>query len=138
VQHGVGAAVDEEHRSDDRRRGGGEQEADRGGHLLRPPGAAELKHLQLAGTKGFDELKSRTLAYLKDNPGSDLVIGEQADYIILSESEPLTRPPLDRLVTDRPLPLFPPGQSSDGRHLWGMRLGWLTSVSGDMKRRMKR
>lgn len=77
-------------------------------HMHLFAGAAELKHLQLAGTQGFDELKFRTLAYLKDNPGSDLVIGEQADYIIISESEPLTRHHLDRIVKDRPLIVFSP------------------------------
>jgi predicted amidohydrolase YtcJ len=45
-------------------------------------GAAELEHLQLFGTRGFAELKARIEAYIRANPGDDLIIGEQADYII--------------------------------------------------------
>ena len=78
------------------------------GHMHLFAGAAELSHLQLFGTRGFDELKARTEAYLRANPGDDLIIGEQADYIILGEHEPLTRQHLDRIVKDRPILVFSP------------------------------
>lgn len=71
-------------------------------------GAAELSHLQLTGVRGFEELKAKTVDYLRANPGDGLVIGEQADYIIISESEPLTRHHLDRISTERPLMVYSP------------------------------
>ena len=78
------------------------------GHMHLFAGAAELSHLQLFGTRGFDELKARTEAYMRANPGDDLIIGEQADYVILGENEPLTRHHLDRIVKDRPILVFSP------------------------------
>jgi len=78
------------------------------GHMHLFAGAAELSHLQLFGTRGFDELKARTEAYLRQNPGDDLVIGEQADYVIIGEHEPLSRHHLDRIVRDRPILVFSP------------------------------
>ena len=78
------------------------------GHMHLFAGAAELEHLQLFGTRGFEELKARMLAYVAAHPGDDLIIGEQADYIILSEHEPLTRHHIDRIVSDRPVLLFSP------------------------------
>ncbi|MCA3560429.1 MAG: amidohydrolase [Aestuariivirga sp.] len=78
------------------------------GHMHLFAGAAELSHLQLFGTRGFDELKARTEAYMRQNPGDDLIIGEQADYVIIGEHEPLSRQHLDRIVKDRPILLFSP------------------------------
>ena len=63
------------------------------GHMHLFAGAAELSHLQLYGTRGFAALKARTEAYIRQNPGDDLIIGEQADYVILGEDEPLSPPP---------------------------------------------
>ena len=78
------------------------------GHMHLFAGAAELSHLDLTGTRGFDELKARTEAYLRSNPGDDLVIGGQADYVIIGEHEPLSRHHLDRIVKDRPILVFSP------------------------------
>ncbi len=78
------------------------------GHMHLFAGAAELEHLQLYGTRGFDELKVHTEAYIAANPGDDLIIGEQADYIILGDAEPLTRHHLDRILKDRPVLFFSP------------------------------
>jgi predicted amidohydrolase YtcJ len=78
------------------------------GHMHLFAGAAELSHLQLFGTRGFDELNARTQAYMRSHPGDDLIIGEQADYIILGEQQPLTRHHLDRIVKDRPILVFSP------------------------------
>ena len=77
-------------------------------HMHLFAGAAELEHLNLFGTHGFDELNARTLAFLDQHPGDDLVIAEQADYTILSETEPLTRHHLDRIAKDRPLLVYAP------------------------------
>jgi predicted amidohydrolase YtcJ len=78
------------------------------GHMHLFAGAAELSHLQLFGTRGFHEMKARTDAYIRQNPGDDLIIGEQADYVIIGEHEPLTRHHLDRIVKDRPVLVFSP------------------------------
>lgn len=77
-------------------------------HMHLFAGAAELSHLKLTGVRGFDELKARTLGYLKSNPGDGLVIGEQADYIIISEHETLNRHHLDSIVKDRPIMVYSP------------------------------
>ncbi len=77
-------------------------------HMHLFAGAAELSHLQLTGVRGFDGLKAKTLDYLKHNPGDGLVIGEQADYIIISEQEALSRHHLDSIVKDRPIMVFSP------------------------------
>ena len=78
------------------------------GHMHLFAGAAELSHLNLFGARGFDELKARTEAYLRANPGDELVVGGQADYVIIGENEPLTRHHLDRIVKDRPILLYSP------------------------------
>ncbi len=78
------------------------------GHMHLFAGAAEISHLQLGGVRGFTELERRTKDYAAKNPGSELIVGEQADYIILSESEPLTRHHLDRILPDRPIIVFSP------------------------------
>ncbi len=78
------------------------------GHMHLFSGAAELSHLNLFGARGFDELKARTENYIRANPGDDLIIGGQADYVIIGEHEPLTRHHLDRIVKDRPIILYSP------------------------------
>lgn len=78
------------------------------GHMHLFAGAGELTHLQLYGTRGFAELKARTEAYIRQHPGDDLIIGEQADYVIIGESEPLSRHHLDAIVKDRPILVFSP------------------------------
>ena len=77
-------------------------------HMHLFAGAAEMRHLQLFGTHGFDELKARMEAHLAKDPSGDLLIAEQADYIIISETEPLTRHHLDRIVKDRPVLVYAP------------------------------
>lgn len=77
------------------------------GHMHLFAGAAELGNLQLFGVRGFEELKARTEAYVKANPGDDLIVGEQADYTILG-GEPLSRHHLDTILKDRPFMVFSP------------------------------
>ncbi len=77
-------------------------------HMHLFSGAAELQNLNLEGVSGFDNLKAAVLAYAKARPGSQLIIGNQADYTILSKSEALTRHHLDRILDDRPILLFSP------------------------------
>jgi len=78
------------------------------GHMHLFAGAAELDHLQLFGVQGFGGLKAVVTAYLRDNPGDELIIGEQADYTILSKDEPVTRHHLDRIVAGRPFMMYSP------------------------------
>lgn len=77
-------------------------------HMHLFAGAAELSHLQLFGTRGFNALKAKVEAYVRQNPGDDLILGEQADYVIIGENEPLSRHHLDQIVKDRPLVVFSP------------------------------
>ena len=78
------------------------------GHMHLFSGAAELGHLQLFGTRGFEALKQKVEAYIHRNPGTGLITGQHADYMIIGEHEPLTRHHLDRIVKDRPILLFSP------------------------------
>lgn len=78
------------------------------GHMHLFAGAAELSHLQLFGTRGIAELRSRIESYIRANPGDDLIIGEQADYVIIGEHEPLSRHHLDSILRDRPILVFSP------------------------------
>lgn len=78
------------------------------GHMHLFAGAAELSHLQLQGTRGFAELQARSEAYIRRNPGDDLIIGEHLDYVVLGDDGPLTRHHLDRIAGERPLLLLAP------------------------------
>jgi predicted amidohydrolase YtcJ len=71
-------------------------------------GAAELVHLQLFGTHGFDDLKAKLSAYASERPDDPILFGQGCDYTILGEREPLTRHHLDRIVPDRPVALVSP------------------------------
>lgn len=77
-------------------------------HLHILLGAAELGHLQLFGVKGFDELSKRVRAFAAANPDRAVLQAQGADYTILSDTEPVTRHHLDRIVADRPFAMSAP------------------------------
>jgi predicted amidohydrolase YtcJ len=77
-------------------------------HLHMLMGAAELVQLQLFGVKGFDQLSEKVRAYAAANPDRPLLVAQGADYTIISDTEPLTRHHLDRILPDRPLALVSP------------------------------
>ena len=77
-------------------------------HMHLFAGAAEMQHLQLSGVRGFDALAARMGAYAAADRSDDLLIAEQADYIVISDTEPLTRHHLDRIVADRPVLVYAP------------------------------
>jgi predicted amidohydrolase YtcJ len=77
-------------------------------HMHLFAGAGELDNLDLQGVAGFDALAKAAGAYAAARPGDYLLVGNQADYTIISETEPLTRHHLDRILPDRPLLLFSP------------------------------
>ncbi|WP_157020265.1 amidohydrolase [Mesorhizobium xinjiangense] len=77
-------------------------------HLHIFGGATELSHLQLGGLKGFDTLRSSLEAHAAARPDDVLLMGQGADYTILSDDEPLTRLHLDRIVADRPVAVVAP------------------------------
>ncbi len=70
-------------------------------HLHILLGAAELGHLQLFGVKGFDQLAEKIRAFAAANPDKAVLQAQGADYTILSETEPVTRHHLDRIIPDR-------------------------------------
>jgi predicted amidohydrolase YtcJ len=78
------------------------------GHMHLFGGAAALSHLQLRGVHGFDEMRDAVLAHHAAHPGETLIIGQSADYTILSETERLSRQHLDRILPDRPLIVVAP------------------------------
>ncbi|MFT3987108.1 amidohydrolase [Aestuariivirga sp.] len=71
-------------------------------------GASELDHMQFFGVHGLENMQKVAKAYLATHPGDDIVFGQQCDYIIIGEHEPLTRHHLDTLSKDRPLLVFSP------------------------------
>jgi len=77
-------------------------------HLHILLGAVELGHLQLFGVKGFDELSQKIRAFAAANPNRKVLQAQGADYTILSETEPVTRHHLDRIVPDRPFAMSSP------------------------------
>src|ERR1700742_269592 len=54
------------------------------GHMHLFLGAAALSHLQLRGVHGLDDLERAIQDYDRANPGDGLIIGQSADYTILS------------------------------------------------------
>ncbi len=77
-------------------------------HMHLFPGATEIDNLQLTGVHGFEALQQAVRAYADSRPGERLLIGQQADYTILSDKERVTRQHLDRIVPDRPFMMFSP------------------------------
>jgi predicted amidohydrolase YtcJ len=77
-------------------------------HMHLFPGATEIDNLQLNGVRGFAALEQAIRAYASTKPGARLLIGQQADYTILSTTEPVTRQHLDRIIPDRPFIMFSP------------------------------
>ena len=71
-------------------------------------GAAEFGHLQLFGVRGAEALAAKVKDFVAAHPGNDLVIGNQADYVMLSETASVTRHDLDRILPDRPMLLISP------------------------------
>jgi predicted amidohydrolase YtcJ len=77
-------------------------------HMHLFAGAGELDNFDLQGVHGFEALAQAVSAYAAARPGDYLLIGNQADYTIISETESLTRHHLDQILADRPLLLFSP------------------------------
>ncbi len=71
-------------------------------------GASELENLDLTGVAGFADLKKAVQDYAAARPGTDLLIGNQANYTIISATEALTRAHLDQILSDRPVLLYSP------------------------------
>src|SRR5215216_3624486 len=66
-------------------------------------GAAELDNLNLSSVSGLQPLLSALSAYEASRPGDGLLIANQANYTIISDTERLSRHHLDKAVPDRPL-----------------------------------
>ena len=65
-------------------------------------GSVSMSELSLFGVHGFDALKAKVVAYAAAHPNLKLLVGRTADYTILSDTAPVTRHDLDRIVPDRP------------------------------------
>jgi predicted amidohydrolase YtcJ len=71
-------------------------------------GAAELDHLQLFGVSGFDRLQEAIRGYAAARPDAKVLLGQAADYTVLSAEERVTRHHLDRIIPDRPFAMAAP------------------------------
>ena len=69
-------------------------------------GAADLANLDLHGADGVAELKQRFDVYDRANPGDGIIVGNQVNYTVISETEALTRQHLDHVSPHRPLIVF--------------------------------
>ncbi|WP_247030524.1 amidohydrolase [Ancylobacter crimeensis] len=83
-------------------------------HIHLFTGAAQLSSLSLAGLEGFEPIASAIRARAVREPGTRMLIVEQAGYGMFG-GEPITRQLLDRILPDRPLALF----ASDHHTMWG-------------------
>src|SRR5215213_1329654 len=72
-------------------------------HMHLFSGAAELDNLNLFGVSGLQPLLSALSAYEASRPGAGLLIANQTNYTVLSDTERLSRHHLDKAVPDRPL-----------------------------------
>ena len=77
-------------------------------HMHLFSGAAELAHLQLGGVAGFDALESAIRLYADARPDQFMLIGQGADYTVLSATERVTRHHLDRILPHRPFAMAAP------------------------------
>ncbi len=77
-------------------------------HMHLFTGSAGRSDLQLFEVHGFEALKEAIRAYAAANPQRPLLMGRGANYTILSESEPVTRHHLDRILPDRPFIMTAP------------------------------
>ncbi|MBX3577582.1 MAG: amidohydrolase [Rhizobiaceae bacterium] len=71
-------------------------------------GATQLDHLQLFGIRGFDALSEAIRDYAAARRDKPWLIGQGADYTILSVGERVTRHHLDRIIADRPFMMITP------------------------------
>lgn len=93
------------------------------GHMHLFSGAAELAHLQLSGVHGFDALAKAVRAYAAERPDQFMLVGQGADYTILSPSEPVTRHHLDRILPDRPFVMAAPDHHTMWANTKALELG---------------
>ena len=78
------------------------------GHLHLFTGSAELEQLHLFGVKGFEALSAAVRRFAAERPDEPLLIGQSADYTILSDTHRVTRHDLDRIIAERPFIMFAP------------------------------
>jgi predicted amidohydrolase YtcJ len=72
-------------------------------HMHLFSGAAELDNLDLYSIRGLPQLIETLKSYAAQQPEKRLLVANQANYAIISDSERLTRHHLDKAVPDRPL-----------------------------------
>jgi predicted amidohydrolase YtcJ len=77
-------------------------------HMHLFSGAAELDNLDLSSVSGLAPLLAALSAYAARRPSAELLIANQTNYTILSDTERLSRHHLDKAVPDRPLMCIAP------------------------------
>ncbi|MFN0190410.1 MAG: amidohydrolase [Aestuariivirga sp.] len=77
-------------------------------HMHLFSGAAQLDHLQLFDTQGFEALRDTVRAHAAKHPHEPLLYGQSCNYTILGTNQRLDRKVLDKILPDRPLLLVSP------------------------------
>ncbi|RNF35895.1 hypothetical protein A7A09_000260 [Paracoccus methylarcula] len=75
-------------------------------HLHLFMGGATLSMLNLGSVFGFEAVQAAFAAFIRDNPGDDILFGYAVNYVIFGEDRRPDRHILDRIVVDRPLCLL--------------------------------
>jgi len=71
-------------------------------------GSVGLSQLSLYGVKGREALSKAILDYAAANPDLDLLVGQSADYTVISDEVRVSRQDLDAILPDRPFIMFAP------------------------------
>lgn len=77
-------------------------------HIHVFPGSVELEHCDLSSVRGLSALTEAIARYAAAHPDEPLILGQGADYTMLSEDAVITRHDLDTACPDRPLLIFAP------------------------------
>lgn len=88
-------------------------------------GSVSLDLLNLMGVSGFDALQDAIRTYAAQKPDETLLMATMASYIVLSETEPVTRHHLDRILPDRPFIMIAPDHHTAWANTAALKLGGL-------------
>lgn len=71
-------------------------------------GSVSLNTLSLFGVRSFEDLKVALQTFAAEHPDDKLLVGNYAEYTIISATQNITRQDIDAIVADRPVILVAP------------------------------